>query len=387
MKGHPAGGLRIVSARGGIRPAFPSAAAKSAAKPLFLVVAAIILALLCAASTPAVIAAQRAVIVQRGRGNGPRPPDRTGVWMGVPKVVAVGDLHGAYDEFVAILQGTGLVGPDLAWTGGKTHLVQMGDVLDRGPRAKDIFDLIRRLEPEARAAGGRVHMLIGNHEAMALMGLSFDYQGFVTPEQFTAFVPERIRRRAETEYRRKYGPGADLMKMWAETLPANEGAREAYFEFLRREYGRWIASHDTIIRIDGTVFVHGGLNDRYAAWPFDRINATVRDELLAFVGGPPQATRVLYDSLGPLWYRDLAIKSEDVMEKELDAILETIRARAMVIAHTATAGSRTLEPEGLSRFNGKVWTIDTGIWDDVGGRTGALIIENGHFTIWGKKDD
>jgi hypothetical protein len=315
-----------------------------------------------------------------------RPPDRSGVWTNVAKVVAVGDLHGAYEEFVDILKGTGLVGPDLAWTGGTAHLVQMGDVIDRGPRAKDIYDLIRRLEKEAEAAGGRVHMLIGNHEAMALMGLSFDYQGLVTPEQFVAFVPERIRRRAETEYRRKNGPGADLMKMWTETLPANEGAREAYFEFLRREYGRWIALHDTIIRINDTVFVHGGLSDRYAAWPFDRINETVQGELLSFVGGVPRATRVLFDGQGPLWYRDLALKSEDVMERELDAILDMIKAKALVIAHTPTGGSRTLEPERMSRFGGKVWTIDTGIWDSIGGRTGALIIENGTYRVWGKND-
>ncbi|MDD8025381.1 MAG: metallophosphoesterase [Acidobacteriota bacterium] len=319
-----------------------------------------------------------------GRTNG-RPPGQGAVWTGVSRVVAVGDLHGAYDEFAAILQGTGLVGPDLHWIGGQAHLVQMGDVLDRGPRAKDIFDLLRRLEAEAAAAGGRVHMLIGNHEAMALMGLSFDYKDFVSPEQFIAFVPERLRRRAETEFRRKNGPGADVKKMWAKAMPTNSSAQAAYFEFLRRDYGRWIASHDTIIRIDDTVFVHGGLNDRYAAWPFERINRTVQDELLSFVTGLARPTRVLYDSLGPLWYRDLAIKPEGVMAKELDAILAAVKAKVMVIAHTPTGGSRTLD--GLSRFGGKVWIIDTGIWDGIAGRVGALIIEDGiHYTVWGKDD-
>jgi hypothetical protein len=314
-----------------------------------------------------------------------RPPDRTAVWTDVSRVVAVGDLHGAYDEFVDILRGTGLVGPDLAWIGGTAHLVQMGDVLDRGPRARDIFDLLRRLETEAAAAGGRVHMLIGNHEAMALMGLSFDYRDFVTPEQFVAFVPERIRRRAETERRRRDGPGADLLKMWAETLPGSTGAQAAYFEFLRRNYGRWIAAHDTVIRIDDTVFVHGGLNDRYAAWPFERINRTVQDELLSFVGDMPRPTRVIFDNLGPLWYRDLALKPEEVMSKEIDAVLHAVGAKALVIAHTATGGSRTLE--GLSRFGGRVWIIDTGIWDGIAGRVGALIIENGIFRVWGKDHD
>jgi hypothetical protein len=299
--------------------------------------------------------------------------------------VAIGDLHGAYDEFVALLRGTGLVGAGLEWTGGQAHLVQMGDVLDRGPRAKDIFDLLRRLEGEAAAAGGCVHMLIGNHEAMALMGLSFDYQSFVTPEQFTAFVPERVRRRAETEYRRKFGPGADLMRMWAEALPRNTGAQEAYFEFLRRSYGRWIASHEAIIKINDIVFVHGGLNDRYAAWPLERINRTVQDELLSFVGGMARPTRVLFDSLGPLWYRDLALKPEAVMEKELEGVLAAVRGRALVIAHTPTGGSRTLKE--VSRFGGRVWMIDTGIWDGVAGRVAALVIEDGSFRLWEKDHD
>lgn len=321
----------------------------------------------------------------RGWGNGNRPPDRSGVWTEVQRIVAVGDLHGAYDEFVAILRGTGLVGAGLEWTGGPAHLVQMGDVLDRGPRAKDIFDLLRRLEGEAAAAGGGVHMLIGNHEALALMGLSFDYRGFVTPEQFTAFVPERIRRRAETEYRRKYGPGADLLRMWAEALPRNPGAQAAYFEFLRRDYGRWIASHHAIIKINDVVFVHGGLNDRYAAWPLDRINRTVQDELLSFVGGMARPTRVLFDSLGPLWYRDLALKPEAVMENELEGVLAAVRGRALVIAHTPTGGSRTLKE--VSRFGGRVWMIDTGIWDGIAGRVAALIIEDESFKLWEKDHD
>ncbi len=321
----------------------------------------------------------------RGWENGTRPPNRSGTWTGISRIVVVGDLHGAYDEFVAILRGLGLVGLDLDWIGGDAHLVQMGDVLDRGPKAKQIFDLLRRLEPQAEAAGGRVHALIGNHEAMAMMGLSFDYRGFVTPEQFMAFVPERVRRRAETEHRRRFGPGADLTKMWAQSLPTSPSAQAAYFEFLRRDYGRWIASRDAVIKINDVVFVHGGLNDRYAAWPIERINLTVQDELLSFVGGMARPTRVLFDSLGPLWYRDLALKPERVMEREIEAVLEAQRAKALVIAHTPTEGSRTLE--GISRFGGRVWIVDTGIWDGVAGRRAALVIQDGRFTVWENDDE
>ena len=66
-------------------------------------------------------------------------------WSGVQRIVAIGDIHGAYDNFVAILKNTGLVDEKLRWTGGKTHLVQMGDVVDRGPDSRKCMDLLMKL--------------------------------------------------------------------------------------------------------------------------------------------------------------------------------------------------------------------------------------------------
>ena len=54
------------------------------------------------------------------------------VWSGVERVVAFADVHGAYAEITALLQSVQVVDPDLRWTGGKTHLVSVGDLLDRG---------------------------------------------------------------------------------------------------------------------------------------------------------------------------------------------------------------------------------------------------------------
>src|SRR4030042_5931230 len=77
-------------------------------------------------------------------------------WTGVERVVAVADLHGDYDSFVFILAHpeVGLVDGDLHWGGGTTHLVQLGDILDRGTGARKIFDRLMRLEKEAAAGGG-----------------------------------------------------------------------------------------------------------------------------------------------------------------------------------------------------------------------------------------
>src|SRR5262249_24740600 len=103
---------------------------------------------------------------------------------GVERVVAIGDVHGAYDRLVELLKTTGLIDDKLKWAGGKTHLVQTGDVVDRGPDSRKALDLLHRLSDEAARRGGAVHMLLGNHEVMRMLG---DLR-FVTPDEYQAFV-------------------------------------------------------------------------------------------------------------------------------------------------------------------------------------------------------
>src|SRR5262245_10688082 len=89
---------------------------------------------------------------------------------GVERVVAVGDVHGDYAGFVWVLRAAGIIDAKERWIGGKAHLVQTGDVVDRGGDSRKAMDLLMSLEKQAAKAGGRVHALIGNHEAMNLYG-------------------------------------------------------------------------------------------------------------------------------------------------------------------------------------------------------------------------
>src|SRR3981081_2710206 len=85
-------------------------------------------------------------------------------------IIAIADVHNDFDDFVAILRRTGLVDKQNHWIGGKTTFVQVGDLLDRGPKPREVMDLMRTLEKEAVQAGGRVVGLLGNHEMMNIMG-------------------------------------------------------------------------------------------------------------------------------------------------------------------------------------------------------------------------
>jgi hypothetical protein len=51
------------------------------------------------------------------------------------RIVAIGDIHGAYDEFVSILAHAKLIDHAQNWTGGRTTLVQTGDFTPGARRA------------------------------------------------------------------------------------------------------------------------------------------------------------------------------------------------------------------------------------------------------------
>ena len=82
------------------------------------------------------------------------------------RIVAVGDLHGDYNVWLDIARNAGLIDAKNHWSGGKTILVQQGDVFDRGPDSLKIARHLKSLQKEAPKAGGKVIALLGNHEGL-----------------------------------------------------------------------------------------------------------------------------------------------------------------------------------------------------------------------------
>ena len=298
------------------------------------------------------------------------------VWTGVERIVAIGDLHGDFDHFVRLLQGTDLVDSDNNWIGKKAHLVQMGDIMDRGDYAIDILKLIRRLEKEAEAAGGMVHMLVGNHEEINLMERSLQYgREFVTLKQFFDFLPRSVRAAQE----RRAGGKLSEDQWW--DIIANEGtvAKEYYSNF-RKTYGNWIAEHNAVIKINDTVFVHGGLTEPFAAMGIQAINDLFHEEIKRAIDNDPTLVpRMLYRQDDPLWNRDLA-KTDETAEQHaiIDRILASLKAKRIVVAHTPKISGQV---EDMQRYGGKVWVIDTGISSVFHGHVWALVIEGGEARV------
>ncbi len=248
------------------------------------------------------------------------------------RIVAIGDLHADLPAALATLRMAGLIDADGSWSGGGDTLIQTGDITDRGPSSRAVIELLDRLEDEAAAAGGRVIVLMGNHEMMNLVG---DWR-YVSPEDIADFGSADARRAA-------LSPDATL--------------------------GGWLLQRDAVVIVEGTVFAHGGVSARYAGLGAAQLSAQVRGALLG--QGPPD---VLTEE-GPLWYRGYLQAPEPIACEELARALAALGASRMVVGHTTQRSG-----EVASRCGGALLGIDTGISAHYGGHHAAVQIRAGDAT-------
>jgi hypothetical protein len=281
-------------------------------------------------------------------------------------VVAVGDVHGDYNAFVTVLRSAGVIDEKDHWAAGKTHLVQTGDVPDRGPDTRKAMDLLMQLEKEADKAGGHVHALIGNHEAMNLSG---DLR-YTTPAEFAAFAnsdSERMRAGFwKREMKNNPHPDLDAQRKWEEAHPLGWFEQRIAFSS-QGKYGQWIRSHNAVVKINDTIYLHGGISPRYVSMPLKQINESVAAEL-SDVGTMKQEGPVMATD-GPLWYRGLALENGPAMAAHVDQVLAAYDIKRIVISHTVTAGAI------VQRFAGKVVMIDVGMTAVYGGHRACLVLE------------
>lgn len=302
-------------------------------------------------------------------------------WTGVDRIVAVGDVHGDLAQLTTVLRDAGVIDDDDRWSGADTHLVQLGDFLDRGADSRKVMDLLMRLEHEAERAGGRVHVLLGNHEAMNVYG---DLR-YVSEEEYAAFRDDGSDELRERLYQQVAERGALLSTAGGRLLAVDAGFRErfeaqyplGYVEYRRAfsesgTYGRWLRQLNAVVKIDDILFLHGGIGPKYATMSITEINDTIRRELADdSLDAAAVAERAVGDPEGPLWYRGLMLEPEHLLEAHVDGLLARHRVQRIVVAHTITL--LVIAP----RFGGKVVGIDVGMSKVYGGPPASLVIEDG----------
>jgi hypothetical protein len=347
-------------------------------------------------------------------------------------LIAIGDVHGDFDDFCFLLKRVGLVDAQHHWTGGNTTLVQTGDLIDRGPKGREVMDLFISMEKEATKAGGQVVPLLGNHEVMNILG---DLR-YVSPENYAVFADSesaKRRKAAYQEYAAWYTSHAELLAAHKQpALPATEEEWMAkhppgYLEYREAlspdgNYGKWLRHHAAVAKIGGVILLHGGIHPNLITLSLEQINSRIQEEIEEFdktkqdlvsrklilpfftiqeivvaVEAQLFADRTVkteqdaeYQARlvrllgfnnwlcmrddGPLWFRGYDQWSEEEGAPQVERVLAAYDAGHIVVAHTVQKAAHI-----RCRFGGKVFLIDTGMLSTYwrGGRASALEIRAG----------
>jgi hypothetical protein len=286
-----------------------------------------------------------------------------------PRIVAVGDVHGDVAAFKEILVEAGVLEATGAWVGGETVLVQVGDLIDRGPSARGTLDFVMELEQAAAKHGGRVVSLLGNHEVMNLTG---DLR-YVTPANYAEFTDAGSEKRRADAWRQVL----DLRKRRARRLgqpepPSGPEVREAWLQghppgFLEHQeafgpggtYGRWLRARPAHFLARGTAFLHGGLSPTLAGTSLEEIDRRMHEDLVIF-----DTDKELFVSEGLILpFFDLQETTRAVHEE----LLALTAAETASRAAAEQAGQRYTTPAGdtkrreiYERFlNWENWTINS----------------------------
>ncbi|QHN92184.1 uncharacterized protein DS421_17g581510 [Arachis hypogaea] len=270
------------------------------------------------------------------------------------RILAVGDLHGDLKQARSALEMAGVLssdGQDL-WTGGETVLIQVGDILDRGEEEIAILSLLRSLDKQAKAKGGAVFQVNGNHETM-----NVEEDGW--EETFTGWVDVFERWKEQRTMSNSYWGPWNLVKRQKGVI-----ARSILFR-PGGPLARELARHAVVLKVNDWVFCHGGLLPHHVAYGMEKMNKEVSEWMRGLRQNdstpniPFIATRG-YDSV--VWNRLYSRDAPDLVDYQdkqvcsvLEETLQAVGAKAMVVGHT---------PQSIGvncKYNCSIWRVDVGM--------------------------
>ncbi|WP_299887003.1 metallophosphoesterase [uncultured Lacinutrix sp.] len=234
------------------------------------------------------------------------------------KILAISDIESGYKTFRDFLIANGVIDKNLNWTFSKGHLVLVGDFVDRGFSTTQVLWFIFKLEQDAKRHGGLVHFILGNHELYNMQG------------QYKS---------AEQKY---YAVASILGKQQYDLYSKNS------------VLGRWLSSKNTIERINGVLFAHGGIHPELveAKVTLEDINQINRTNYYnTYFPKPVKSIEqlILSHKKGVCWYRGYF--KDDLSQDEVEKGIEKFNAKSIVVGHTLQSMVKKL-------YQGKVYAID-----------------------------
>ncbi|ESQ36208.1 hypothetical protein EUTSA_v10009773mg, partial [Eutrema salsugineum] len=281
-------------------------------------------------------------------------------------------------------------------------LVQVGDILDRGDDEIAILSLLRLLDEQAKANGGAVFQVNGNHETMNVEG-DFRYVDARAFDECTDFLDyledygqdwdkafknwifESRQWKEDRRSSQTYWDQWNVVKVLHSAVPSLRLLTSVFFvvgkllgqrqkgviarSVLFRPGGRLaceLARHGVILRVNDWVFCHGGLLPHHVAYGVERINREVATWMRSYTDDyeeSPQmpfiATRG-YDSV--VWSRLYSRETSDLDDYQMEQVskilrdtLEAVGAKAMVVGHTPQLSGVNCE------YGCSIWRVDVGM--------------------------
>jgi hypothetical protein len=260
-------------------------------------------------------------------------------------IFAIGDIHGRYYALINLLMNNGIIDSEYMWAFGEGHLVLLGDEFDRGKWVTEALWFLYELSFQALEAGGNVHVLLGNHEVMAMTG---DHRYlFDKYRYFTEYI--------QTPYYQLFEKNTML--------------------------GRWLRSQNVIARINDYLFLHAGISPQFAIYDYaySDVNSIIQQYLYtdyAIVRGSPEDH--ILGSFGPQWYRGYMSQDDkhpEITQEFVDSYLESKGLKRMILGHNE-------QPTIISSYQGKVISVDVRI-DESGESAQGLLISGDEIYICG----
>jgi hypothetical protein len=268
-------------------------------------------------------------------------PDNV-TYQGDFNIAAASDFHGQYDVMKTLLTNNQIIDEKGDWAFGNGHFVITGDVFDRGDKVTEILWFLYELEKQAELAGGKLHLLLGNHEVMVLNGdLRYLHPKYIETERFL-----------EQPFETLFGKGTIL--------------------------GDWLRSKSVLVKINNMLFAHGGFHPSLAKEKKSlvEINKTFKNNLVKSELVKPREGwgKYLHKTNGPIWYRGYfksskkkAPKDHGASSAEIDLLLNHFDIEHLVVGHTSQTQVET-------RYQGRVIAIDSSIKN---GEYGEILLIEG----------
>ena len=268
------------------------------------------------------------------------------MYKNVENIAALSDIHGQYDLAVEILKNNGIIDPNLDWNFGKGHLVIVGDVFDRGPKINEMLWLLYKLEIQAKENGGRLHFLLGNHEYMVL-------------HKDLRYVHDR------------YKVSSKLLGLAYDELYSNQTI-----------IGRWLRSKSTIIKINNSIFVHGGVSEEFIAEngiDLSNTNQIMRSSIQRSKQEMKSTDfyKTYYGKKSLIWYRGYFY--DNLVDADISKILTQVNSEHIVVGHCSNE-------KVVQLYDQKIFGVDSSIKKGTYGE--LLFIKNNQFyrgTLDGKQ--